>query len=349
MSSNPLPSSSSRYGGCTVTGALSVTTAVRDAISILHGPDGCAHHNFSLLHSTYLDADRIRRLSIVSTGLREQEIIFGGEPALEKAIARAVEQEPGAVFVISTCVAGTIGDDIFAVAEQEWDVPVIPVPSAGFLGGTFRDGFLEALRALSVLADGCTGDRRKCGVAVIGERNLEFEVGEHFREVERLSGALGLPVSLRFVNDISVGDISRLGSAEVNVLRDRSLVPLGESLKARFGTPYVESFPEGFSGSLRFLEALARATGRDAAAALRAEREVQEEICREFSGMQGAAYSLSSPGGDPEGQDSARAVADLFGMRYSDEGPRVPLPVSAPVGSGGVRRLLHRWRRALHA
>ncbi|MEN6610408.1 MAG: nitrogenase component 1 [Methanoregulaceae archaeon] len=332
-----------------MTGALSVTTAVLDGISLLHGPDGCAHHNFSLLHSTYLDTDRIRCLNLVSTGIREQEIIFGGEKTLEKAIGRAVEKGPGAVFVLSTCVAGTIGDDIFAVAEQEWDVPVIPVPSAGFLGGTFRDGFFQALRALSVLGDTGYESQRRHGVTVIGERNLEFEVDEHYREVERLCAALGLPVSLRFVSGIRAGDISRLGTSEVNILRDRSLIPLGESLKSRFGTPYVDSFPEGFAGSLRFLEALSGATGRDASAALREEKAVQEEICREFAGMQGAAFSLSSPGGDPEGRESALAVADLFGMRHSDGGTRIPLPVSAPVGSRGVRRLLHRWRRALHA
>lgn len=349
MSSNPLPLSTSRYGGCTVTGALSVTTAVLDGISLLHGPDGCAHHNFSLLHSTYLDADRIRRLNLVSTSLREQEIIFGGEKTLEKAIGRAVEKGPGAVFVLSTCVAGTIGDDIFAVAEQEWDVPVIAIPSDGFLGGTFRDGFFQALQALSALGDAEDENQRRCGVTVIGERNLEFEVDEHYREVERLCAALGLPVTLRFVNGIRAGDISRLGRSEVNILRDRSLIPLGESLKARFGTPYVDSFPEGFAGSLRFLELLSRATGRDASAALQKELAVQDEICREFSGIQGAAFSLSLPTGDPEGRESALAVADLFGMRYSDDGPRIPLPASAPVGSGGVRRLLHRWRRTLHA
>lgn len=348
MSSNPLPIHSSRYGGCTVTGALSVTTAVSDAVSLLHGPDGCAHHNFSLLHSTYLDADRIRRLNLVSTGLGEQEVIFGGEKVLEKAISRAVEQEPGAVFVLSTCVAGTIGDDIFAVVEQEWDVPVIPVPSGGFLGGTFQTGFFEALQALSVLAD-AGEDNKKCGVAIIGERNLEFEVEEHYREVERLCNALGLPVSLRYVNGIRAAEISRLGTSEVNILRDRSLVPLGESLKARFGTPYIDSFPEGFSGSIRFLEMLARATRKDAVHAIQREQDVQDEICDEFSGMQGTRFSLPKSGGDPEGRESALRIAEIFGMRYADDGLRVPLPVSAPVGSGGVRRLLHRWRRALRA
>ncbi|MDD4252108.1 MAG: oxidoreductase, partial [Methanoculleus horonobensis] len=48
MNSNPSPSNSSRFEGCTLTGALSVLTEVRDAVSVIHGPAGCTHHNFSL-------------------------------------------------------------------------------------------------------------------------------------------------------------------------------------------------------------------------------------------------------------------------------------------------------------
>ena len=80
---------SSRTEGCTLTGALSVTTSVTDAVSILHGPDGCAHHNFSLLHALHSDNEQLSLPAILSTSLKEQEIIFGGERALEDTIAGA--------------------------------------------------------------------------------------------------------------------------------------------------------------------------------------------------------------------------------------------------------------------
>ena len=52
--------STSRSEGCTLTGALSVTTGVKDAVTIIHGPAGCAHHNvslfFSLLHEQDISA-----------------------------------------------------------------------------------------------------------------------------------------------------------------------------------------------------------------------------------------------------------------------------------------------------
>ena len=92
MTLNPLPLNLSRFGGCTLTGALSVTTRVSDTITIIHGPKGCTHHNFSLLHATGSDNDRLIMPDLISTGMSESDIIFGGEGALERtldAVAKA--------------------------------------------------------------------------------------------------------------------------------------------------------------------------------------------------------------------------------------------------------------------
>jgi len=67
MNSNPSPLNSSRFEGCTLTGALSVLTEVRDAVCIIHGPAGCAHHNFSLLHATLFSNDRLEVPRLLST------------------------------------------------------------------------------------------------------------------------------------------------------------------------------------------------------------------------------------------------------------------------------------------
>ena len=79
---NPLPLDTCRFEGCTLTGALSVTTHVRDAVTVVHGPKGCTHHNFSLLHATCLDNDSIIIPNMVSSNLLDTDIVFGGEPAL---------------------------------------------------------------------------------------------------------------------------------------------------------------------------------------------------------------------------------------------------------------------------
>ena len=230
----------SRFGGCTLTGALSVTTQVSDAVSIVHGPKGCTHHNFSLLHATWLDNGQVMAPELLSTGLRENDIVFGGEKALERALVQAADRDVRAIFVLSTCIVDTIGDDVEAVCAGDYGVPVVPVPTAGFLGGTFQDGVNNALIALAETAGPCP---KGIGVNIIGEKNLEYEVGENYAEVSRLLSGLGLAVNLRFVHAITYEEFSLLGAARLNILRNPSLLPVGEFLQKRFGTPFIASFP----------------------------------------------------------------------------------------------------------
>jgi nitrogenase molybdenum-iron protein alpha/beta subunit len=192
MNSKTSLSNTCRYGGCTLTGALAVTAFVPDGISIIHGPSGCAHHHVSLLHSTLMQYEILPMPRIMTTGLGEREVIFGGEESLEETIAAAIERSPNAVFVISTCVTGTIGDDTEGICRREWSIPVIPIDCAGFLGGTFSDGFSRALTSLSTLID--EGSAEGEGVNIVGERNLEVEVEENFCEVYRILKALDIPI-----------------------------------------------------------------------------------------------------------------------------------------------------------
>ena len=217
MTSNPLPVNSSRLGGCTLTGALSVTSRIRDAATIVHGPKGCSHHNFSLLHATWLDNDEILLPDLVSTGLTEQDIVFGGEAALRTALDKAAGRDVNAVFVLSTCIVETIGDDVEAVCEQEYGIPVIHIPTAGFLGGTFQDGVNNALITLAGSTEPCALTN---GVNIIGEMNLEYEVEENYSEIARLLWAWASPSPCGSSTTSLSTRISRLGAAQLNILRN---------------------------------------------------------------------------------------------------------------------------------
>lgn len=340
------PTPISRSGGCTLTGALSVTTQVRDAASIIHGPQGCAHHNFSLFHATLLDNERADLPDLVSSALGERDIIFGGEEALARTIQEVSARDISAVFVLSTCIVATIGDDVDAVCGRSWPVPVIPVPTAGFLGGTFQDGVNNALIALADFSEASPAG--PC-VNIIGEKNLEYEVEENYAEVVRLLTLLGLPVGIRFVHHLSLDDIPALGSAQLNILRDPSHKPVGDHLRQRFGTPYIPSFPTGFSDTLAFIGSVAAACRVDAARALGIEQALQAEVLADFADIGDSRGVFYGPVLDPESSHAAREVADALHIRVSSDEKFPPLPVQPVVGTSGVRRMLHRWRRAIHA
>ena len=346
MTSNPLPLNISRYGGCTLTGALSVTTHVRDSVTIIHGPKGCTHHNFSLLHATGFNNDHFTLPDLISTGLSESDIIFGGEAALERTLDAVEKRHIGAVFVLSTCIVDTIGDDIAALCRRDRGVPVLPVPSGGFLGGTFQNGVNNALNALVDTAEPCT--KGWC-VNIIGEKNLEYEVEENYAEVSRLLSALGISVNLRFVRDCSMTDITRLGAARLNILRDDDLRPVGERLHQRFATPFIPSFPVGLTGTICFLESVADTFGVKYLRAVHEEKVLQDEILTEFNDITGTSVAFDPALKDSDTFRLACEIADVIDITIDRDGCRVPLEISPPVGTTGVMRMLHRWRRAIHA
>ncbi len=109
--------------------------------------------------------------------------------------------------------------------------------------------------ALIALAGTPEAAPRAGGIDLIGEMNLEYEVRENAAEVTRLLSLLGLNVNLHFVHDITFGQIGCLGRAQLNLLRSPALVPVGEFLRHRLGTPYIPWFPpDGLSGTLTFLK-----------------------------------------------------------------------------------------------
>jgi nitrogenase molybdenum-iron protein alpha/beta subunit len=350
MSLNPSPLNTSRTGGCTLTGALAVTTGIKDSVTIIHGPSGCAHHNFSLLHATILDNDCMAIPSVMSSAMSEYDVIFGGEEALLKVIIEAASGNPGIIFVLSTCITETIGDDVLAVSRNA-GVPVCMVPTGGFLGGDFEMGFSHALIAVSDLVipmfkPGEYSRTDSHTVNLVGEKNLEYEVKENFLEIKRLVSLLDLTINLRFAHDITRSDIDRLPFASVNILREPALTAVGNHLRAAFGTPFINSFPLGISGTLSFITNVALITGSPLEKALEAEKKYQEEVFEEFSDLQGALVRLKNPSGSQENQ----LIEEIFykaGFIESPDGVVLPVPYPFPVGTNGMKRMLHLWRRSL--
>lgn len=350
MSLNPLPLSISRTGGCTLTGALAVTTGIKDSVTIIHGPPGCAHHNFSLLHATILDNDCMVIPRVMSTGMSETDVIFGGEKALLEVIRQVAMEAPGIIFVLSTCITETIGDDVLGVT-QDAGVPVCMVPTGGFLGGDFETGFSRALIAVSYLAHhGTTPNQRDKeipgSVNLVGEKNLEYEVKQNFQEVSRLVSLLGLTINLRFAHDITRSDIDRLPFASVNILREPALSGVGDHLQSTFGTPYISSFPLGISGTLSFIRNTAVLAGLSPDEALESEKKHHAEVFDGFSDLRGARVRFKIPVAGPE-YPLIDEITRAAGCRESPGGTVLPVPYPFPVGTSGMKRMLHLWRRTL--
>ncbi len=343
---NRSPIDISRSEGCTLTGVLSVTGFLEDAVTVIHGPSGCTHHNASLLHASLAEIDEMQIPCFLSSNINEEEVIFGGEQALLDALDAAEARDPSLICVVSTCIADTIGDDTAALCRQKRGVPVIYIPGAGFLGGGFSEGIRNALAALLNLADG-TEERADDEVLIVGEKNLEYEAEENFKEITRLLSLLDLAPGIRFVRKTSVSDCQRIGSAPMAILRESSLKPVGSILASRFNIPIIPGFPVGTDGTSAFLKQLGACTGIDPGPALRDEEGLINDLYSSFDDLRCESIRLDTAGADPQTVSVAESALRALQMKVVSGGHLLPLPYDPPVGIAGTRRMLNSWRRSL--
>jgi len=347
MNSNHSLSNTSRHSGCSVSGALSVSAFIKDAISIVHGPAGCAHQASSLFHSAMLANERFDIPYIYTSGLLEKQIIFGGEDQLRDSIKEAVLSDPSAVFIIGTCISETIGDDIDSVCKENRGVPVINLKTAGFLGDSFDSGFFNAIKGASELIH--PGEDKTLTANIIGEKNLEFEVEENFKEVKRLLGLLGIDVNIRFVRDITVNEISSFCRGSLNIFREDPSGEMTRFFAENTGIPSIPEFPSGLMGTLNFLKEAGTCLDIPWEDAVMQEKDFQNSVFEEFSDLCGEKITFDSFGFQNAEMPFFAELAGSTGIKVDPEGTVIPIPFTAPVGTSGIRRQLREWRRFIDA
>lgn len=136
--------------GCATSHAACMVILVQDAAVISHGPVGCSscYHEFAFtyrVNSPLRGVDHPTQRKIYSTNLEETDTVYGGEQKLADGIRQVyAHAHPKAIFVLTTCAAGIIGDDVESVcnvAEQELGVPVVAIFCEGFRSRVWTTGF----------------------------------------------------------------------------------------------------------------------------------------------------------------------------------------------------------------
>jgi nitrogenase molybdenum-cofactor synthesis protein NifE len=223
---------------CVFCGSRVVLYPIADAVHLVHGPIGCAAYTWDI-RGALSSGPELHRLSF-STDLQEQDVIFGGEEKLYRALDELIDRHaPKAAFVYSTCIVGIIGDDLEAVCRRvssEKGIPVIPVQSEGFKGNK-RAGYNAACRAMfRLVGTGDTSGISPLSVNILGDFNLAGEIWiirEYFRR-------MGLEVVANITGDGRVDDIRRAHGAALNVVQcSGSTMDLAKMMKEKFGTPFL--------------------------------------------------------------------------------------------------------------
>jgi len=248
---------------CSLGGAAATITALPGAIPILHSASGCAG-NFAWTQnggSGLQVGGYCGSLTVPSSNMQENEVVFGGEERLREQISNTVKVMDGDLyFVVTGCVPEMIGDDIFAVVNEFRDkgVPIIGASTGGFRGNSYW-GYDLVLQALfkDFLEKGLPKVKGKVNLWGVVPYMDPFWRG-NLAGARRLLELLGLEVNTFFTPDSTLESVKKAGEAELNVvISDIYGQGAAKLFEERHGTPFLtQPLPVGPSASIEFLKAV---------------------------------------------------------------------------------------------
>ncbi|WP_299485610.1 bifunctional nitrogenase iron-molybdenum cofactor biosynthesis protein NifEN [Acaryochloris sp. IP29b_bin.137] len=248
-------------GGCAFDGASIALVPVTDVAHLVHGPIACSGNSWGS-RGSLSSGPMIYKMGF-TTDLNENDIIFGGEKKLYKAIREVKERySPAAIFVYLTCVPALIGDDLDAVcqaASEKFDIPVVPVTSPGFMGSKNLGNRMGG----EALLDYVVGTEEPeyttpYDINLIGEYNIAGEMWGLLPLLEKL----GIRVLAKITGDARYHEITCAHRAKLNVMIcSKALINMAHKMQERYGIPYIEASIYGVEDMNHLLRAIATQLG----------------------------------------------------------------------------------------
>ncbi|XWK91210.1 MAG: nitrogenase iron-molybdenum cofactor biosynthesis protein NifE [Phormidium sp.] len=263
-------------GGCAFDGASIALVPITDVAHLVHGPIACAGNSWGS-RGSLSSGPSLYKMGF-TTDLSENDVIFGGEKKLYKAIVDVQNRyQPAAVFVYSTCVTALIGDDLDAVchaASQKIGIPVIPVNSPGFVGSKNLGNRIGGESLLEYVVGTEEPEyTTPYDINLIGEYNIAGEMWGVLPLFEKL----GIRVLAKITGDARYKEICTAHRAKLNVMIcSKALINMGRKMEEKYGIPFIEESFYGVDDMNRCLRNIAAKIG-DADLQERVEKLIAEE------------------------------------------------------------------------
>lgn len=248
-------------GGCAFDGAMIAMVPITDAAHLVHGPIACAGNSWGS-RGSLSSGSKLYKMGF-TTDISENDVIFGGEKRLYKAILEVHDRySPAAVFVYSTCVTALIGDDLNAVCQKATEkvgIPVVPVHSPGFVGSKNLGNRLSG----EALLEYVVGSREPeyttpYDINLIGEYNIAGELWNVLPLFEKL----GIRVLAKITGDARYEEVCHAHRAKLNVMIcSKALINMARKMEEKYGIPYVEESFYGVEDINRCLRNIAAKIG----------------------------------------------------------------------------------------
>ncbi len=257
--------------GCSLAGAFAAIRKIKDAIAIMHAPQGCAYVSFSghLGRAAFLPPEIRRPPNLLCTNMRETDVIFGGVKRLKDTVLKVHKRFPSyVIFVITSCPAGIIGDDVNQVMEElrVEGVQIHYIPTDGVMdSGDFYMGMRNAYRVVAESLIDNNVIAMDDSVNIIGEHALTAVGTRNGETLNKIFQRLSIKVNCRFIGDTTVAKIRQFKKAHVNIpfSRDPLIQELASFLKTRFSMETLNvPLPVGFEQTAEFTRTLGRRFGK---------------------------------------------------------------------------------------
>ncbi len=255
--------------GCAFNGAATVAVHLTDALIIAHSPRACAFYTWQNISSPgrkNLYNRGILMPSAISpnfacTDMGQTEAVFGGTQALKEVVMKAMEENWGAIIVISSCVSGIIGDDIRSLEELSTPgKPVITIEADGVIAGDYMEGIRMCMRTIAkkLINPQIKPDGRY--VNLVNETGFSNNSEMNYRIIRDLLHAMQIQINARFLGDTTCADMENFLAAPLNILATDS--PDGRELQGwleeTYGCRFAKSvLPVGFAETKRWLYEIA--------------------------------------------------------------------------------------------
>ena len=216
--------------GCAFAGALNITTQIKDAVTIVHGPTNCVHIASNAIVSSGLRTLRQHRIPIEEqlhpriqlSKIDDNAVIFGAGELLEEQINRALNSSAKIVFIVGTCPSAIIGEDldrsIHMATNGSPPKPVLPIAADGNLAGDYMQGLINAsIQGAAELIDPEVSTRDNL-VNIVAEKNIAANTEANFIIISKLLHSIGIEVNCRFVRHVSSEAIRNFKRAPLNLL-----------------------------------------------------------------------------------------------------------------------------------
>jgi len=274
---------------CMPLGAALAFKGIKKSILMLHGSQGCSTYMRRYI-STHYDEP----MDIASSSLTEKGTVYGGEENLTQGLKNVIKlYDPEVIGVATTCLAGTIGEDInrlvkeYIAKEDIEDISIIPVETPGYESSQF-DGYYVTVK--KIIDQFAAAEEKTEKINIIAGNLTPADI----RRIKSLMELFGLEYNL--IPDISVTfdapydndfeklppggskleDIKEAGGARATIefgkLVTEELSP-GKLLEEKFDVPlYCLPLPIGLDSTDQFINLLVELSGSKPGEKLQAAR-----------------------------------------------------------------------------